>query len=410
MTENVTARTLLRKTPGIVNDPAVLGLRWHIGKRTCTARMSPWINGKQENLKVYTVTATTLDEAGKQLKAAREAARQIKADAAAGINPAERTRTEKRKAQKSRQNTFRAVAERYMLEDGNTTADAAERWRKLNKEIFPAFGDIPIRDLTRSDVKDYLLEKAAATPTQADHHLRLIRRILNFALDDDLVGSNVAARIKLPSKLVARDRYLSKTEIKAFWTGLDEAAMTPQIRLILRMLLVCGQRRGEVTGMHWDEISVEDSWWEIPGDRTKNDNPHRVHLTPLAWDIIRETGTSEGFVFAKANGEPPVVNAVSQAMLRELPALGLSEKPARPHDLRRTMATHLGDKGVQPFVVSRLLNHTLSGVTEKHYLLSAYAEQKKQALEVWSSEIIKIVTGQAPPSNVRDIREARHAD
>jgi integrase len=329
------------------------------------------------------------------------------ADAANGVDPTERAWTERREAQKARQNSFRAVAERYMAEDGNMTADAGERWRKLNKEIFPVFGDTPIRDLTRADVKDYLLEKAAATPTQADHHLRLIRRILNFALDDDLVGANVAARIKLPGKLVARDRYLNKPEIKRFWNGLNEAAMIPQVRLILKMLLVTGARRGEVTGLHWDEISVEDSWWEIPGSRTKNGTPHRVHLTPLAWEIIREAGTTEGYVFAKVNGQPPVVNAISQAMLRELPALGLADKPARPHDLRRTMATHLGDMGVQPYVVSRLLNHTLPGVTEKHYLLSAYAEQKKQALEAWSDERTRITTGKARPSNVEPLRAAQ---
>jgi integrase len=378
-----------------------------VGKRSRTFRMSPRINGEQKNLKVFTVTASDLEEAGRQLKAARDKARQIMIDAAKGVDPAERARNEKRVAQKARQNTFRAVAERYMAEDGNMTADAEERWRKLNKEIFPAIGDVPIRDLARADVKDYLLEKAASTPTQADHHLRLIRRILNFALDDDLVGANVAARIKLPGKLVARDRYLIKAEIKRFWNNLDKAAMIPQVRLILKMLLVTGQRRGEVTGMHWDEISVEDSWWEIPGERTKNGNPHRVHLTPLAWEIIREAGTKDGFVFAKAKGNPPVVNAVSQAMLRELPVLGLKTKPARPHDLRRTFATHLGDLGIQPFVVSRLLNHTLPGVTEKHYLLSAYAEQKRQAIEAWSNELTRITTGKAPPSNVEQLRAAQ---
>jgi integrase len=407
MASNITARTLLRRTPGTVNDPNVPGLRLVVGKRTRTFRMSPRINGIQRNLKVYTVTAADLEEAGKQLKAARDAARQIMADAANGVDPTERARTERREAQKARQNSFRAVAERYMAEDGNMTADAGERWRKLNKEIFPVFGDTPIRDLSRADVKDYLLEKAAATPTQADHHLRLIRRILNFALDDDLVGANVAARIKLPGKLVARDRYLNKPEIKTFWNGLNEAAMTPQVRLILKMLLVTGARRGEVTGLHWDEISVEDSWWEIPGSRTKNGNPHRVHLTPLAWEIIRQAGTTEDYVFAKVNGQPPVVNAISQAMLRELPALGLADKPARPHDLRRTMATHLGDMGIQPYVVSRLLNHSLAGVTERHYLLSAYAEQKKQALEAWSDKLIEIATGKAPPSNVKQLMAVR---
>ena len=108
MTKAITPRTLSRKAEGVVIDPVVPGLRWEIGKRLATARMSPRVAGKQLNIKVTSISkAAPLAEIGREIKAAHQKAWKIKTDAAAGIKPAERERREERAAQKARQLTFR---------------------------------------------------------------------------------------------------------------------------------------------------------------------------------------------------------------------------------------------------------------------------------------------------------------
>jgi integrase len=407
MAQKITARTLLRTEPGVINDTIVPGLRFMVAKRSRTFRISPRINGGQRNIKVATITAGNLKEAGEQLTDARERARKILEDADKGVDPVERERIRKLAAQKARQDTFEAVARLYMAEDGDMKMDAQERWRKLTKEIFPVLGDWPIRDITRAQIKEFLLAKYAVGPSAAEHLRGLTTRIFTYALDEGYIDASVAAGIRLPGRPKPRDHYLRASEIRTFWNGLDAASMIPQIKLILRFLLVTGQRSGEVVSMHWNEIDIENSRWEIPASRTKSGTAHRVHLTELAWSIIREAGTSEGHVFGKEDGTAPARATVSQAMLRNLEVLGLADRPARPHDLRRTMATHLGDLGIQPFVVSRLLNHALQGVTETHYLLSAYAEQRRQALESWSNKLQEITSGEPAPSKVPRLRVAQ---
>ena len=73
----------------------------------------------------------------------------------------------------------------------------------------------------------------------------LIRVVLNYAVDEELIEANPAARIKLRRE-TPRDRYLSEAEIRSVWGGLENTATDPQIARILKLLLVTGQRRSEV--------------------------------------------------------------------------------------------------------------------------------------------------------------------
>ena len=411
-TRAVTAKDLLRQELGTINDRVVPGLRFEISKTRRGFWTSPRIlkpGGKQRNIKVCGITAADLEEAGQQLKAARAAARRIIEDAAAGIDPNERTRIEQRAAQRAREDTFKAFARLYMAEDGNFKVDAAERWRMLEKELFPVFGDWPMRDITRLQVKEYLLAKFAATPkgSEARHIKSLITRIFGHALDEGVVDANVTAGIKLPGRETPRDRYLRAPEIRRFWNGLDDAVMTEQIKLILRLLLVTGQRRGEVVGMHWSELDVEGSLWELPAARTKSRRANRVPLTPLAWEIIHATGTVEGYVFAlRAGGEPPVLRSISQAVRRELIVLGLADKPATPHDLRRTAASQMGELGIDRLTISKILNHADPTITGAVYELSEHWEKKRLAMLAWADKLQEIVTGKARPSNVEPLVRA----
>ncbi len=403
MAQKITAQTLRRTAPGVINDTTVPGLRFVISARTRTFRMSPRINGVQRNLKVYTVTASDLKEAGEQLREARDAARAILRDADKGIDPVERARIEKREAMLARRDTFASVSENYMREFGRHLKSGGELQRKLDKAILPALGDIPVAEVRRADIKALFLEKAETAPVAANRMLALVRAVLNYAIDEELIDANPAARIKVRPE-IPRDRYLSETEIHSFWNGLDAAGFSPKLKTILKLLLVTGQRRSEVTGMRWAEIDLQKAIWELPADRTKAGRAHRVPLSPLALDLIGEPAGSE-YVFVNGGGQPFAPASVSLAMRRARSLLGLTTR-ATVHDLRRTAATYLGDLGIDRIIIGKLLNHAEQGVTGRVYDLGAYAEQKRLAMAAWSNKLLEIVTGEAAPSNVARLKRA----
>ena len=398
MAQRITARLLQSKTPGVFNDSVVPGLRFIIGTRTRTFRVSPRINATQHNIKVYTVTASSLKEAGEQLAEARARANQILLDASRGIDPQEAERAAKREALLARRDTFRAVSAAYMAEKGRHLKSGSEYQRKLDRMILPTLGDIPVAGISRADIKDLFLKKAETKPVAANRMLALINVILNYAIDEELIDNNPATRIEKRPE-APRDRYLSAAEIKTFWHGLDNIKFDPQIARILKFLLAVGQRRAEVAHMRWSEINLAEARWELPAGRTKANRPHRVPLSELAIGLIGEPRDDE-HVFTDDGGRPFALNAIGQTMARSRPVLGLADNPATPHDLRRTFASGMGDLGIPPYVVSRLLNHSMPGVTERVYYLTALAGEKERAMDAWGAKLTEIVSGKAPPSNV----------
>jgi integrase len=73
------------------------------------------------------------------------------------------------------------------------------------------------------------------------------------------------------------------------------------------------------------------------------------------------------------------------------------------HDLRRTLATGLGEMGVAD-VIERVLNHAPRTVAGKHYNHAKLFEGMRTALEAWSERVRWIVEGAEPVSNVRPLR------
>jgi integrase len=67
-----------------------------------------------------------------------------------------------------------------------------------------------------------------------------------------------------------------------------------------------------------------------------------------------------------------------------------------PHDLRRTMASRMGDLGIEPHVIERCLNHIQQGIVGV-YQRQEYLAARKAALMMWG-EKIEALTSKATQS------------
>lgn len=306
--------------------------------------------------------------------------------------------------------------------------------RILNKDALIVWGKRKAADIKKRDVV-LLLESIIerGSPASANNNFKIIRKMFRFAVQRDIIEHSPCDGVVMPAPLNRGDRVLSESEIRTLWNKLDTCHASSAIRSAIRLILVTGQRPGEVIGMHTDEI--DGNWWTIPAERSKNKRAHRVYLTGTALDLIgelkvfdpkTETMKPKGFIFPCTNLKKTQAMArlsISQAVSRNLavpilvndkPVFDADGKPVTenklgvadftPHDLRRTAATLLSQIGFMDEIIDAVLNHTKQGII-RTYNLNRYDKEKQQALEAWERKLKTITSGTA--SNVVSISSGR---
>lgn len=124
-------------------------------------------------------------------------------------------------------------------------------------------------------------------------------------------------------------------------------------------------------------------------------------LPSFALDLLEEAKVEEAkelacgskWVFpGQSEGRSLSPGTISQAIIKNRELFGIGHYTA--HDLRRSVASHMGELGVNEFHISRVLNHKIPGTTSKHYNHHKYFSEKLQALETWKRKLKSILTGE----------------
>jgi integrase len=346
------------------------------------------INGKLINLKIGNAAALTLAQA-------REQARRKLAMTARGEDP----RAIKQEATRSAAETFAVVADRFI----ERYAKAHTRnWRVtealLEREVLPQWRHRPIDLITKRDVVsllDAIVDRGV--PIAANRTLAAVRKLFNWCIERGKLETSPADRVKAPAPEVARDRVHTDIELALIWRATDTLAH-PYAPLI-KMLLLTGQRRGEVADMTWAELDPELTLWTLPAERSKNNVLHQVPIVPAVRAILSELpriAGEAGYVFT-TTGRAAVSNfsVAKQRLDAAVTALngGAPIVPWRLHDLRRSAATGMARLGVQLPVVEKILNHTsgtFSGVVAVYQRFD-FADAKRAALADWTQHVLGLV-------------------
>jgi integrase len=320
----------------------------------------------------------------KTLQAARkEADRQLNAILSGG-DPA------KEKQERKDAATVAELCDEYIERYARRHKKSWERDRAvLNRDIVPRWGDRKARDITRRDVLALLediIERGA--PLQANRTFEIVRKMFNWAVEREIAEINPCWQIKKPSKEHQRDRVLTDDEIRALWSGLDGTGLSEQVRLVLKLILVTAQRKGEIVAAQRPEFDLDSGVWTIPAERSKNGLSHRVPLSPLARSLVDQAFQSAGrsrFLFPSGAKDSPILDtAVDRAVRRNIGKLDIPH--FTPHDLRRTAASGMASMGIPRLVIGKILNHADQGVTAT-YDRHGYDSEKRQALQAWGAHL-----------------------
>jgi integrase len=264
--------------------------------------------------------------------------------------------------------------------------------------VDPVLGQVPVADLTTRQVRD-LLEQLALSDARGKVRtgatLSRIRSLLSGALqdavEDGLIPVNVARGVRLPES--AGDSRVVKVvftpeQAALFLAEADKTRFGPLIRFVAGT----GVRRGEAVGLLWDAVDLEAGTVTIRRSLTKVDGQVRVDkpktkkgervvaldqgTVELLRDVRREQAQTamrlgrdswnpEGYVFVTLDGQHLLPDSVTQAVKRITTALGLPD--LHLHSLRHTWGSDALDAGIDVKVVSDMLGHSTTALTQNVY-------------------------------------------
>jgi integrase len=338
------------------------------------------------------------------LLAARDAVRTILGDVAKGRDPAADRKEAAQEAQRKAANDALTLDALLQQWEALRLADKRERYAseavRAIKYAFVKHLKSPAADLNRIAVVRVLdgLAKEGKT-AMASRTAAYGRACYHWAAKRGSLTSNPFQDLPL-EPVIKRDRVLSDDEVRVVWNATSGPG---SFNAIVRMLILTGQRREEVAGMTWDEVSPDLSTWTLPASRAKNGVAHVVPLSPQAHDSLRKApwftkeDDKRALVFP---GQRRVFNGFSKSKADLDKASGVTGW--RLHDLRRTMATGLQKLGIRLEVTEAVLNHVsgsragIVGVYQHH----DWADEKRAALNAWGEHVVAIVEGRKGAGNV----------
>jgi len=311
--------------------------------------------------------------------------------------------------------TVEAVALDFMKYIERERKRPEQARRPIECDVLPAIGDRAIASVTSQDCRGVVEAVVARGSTrQAGVVLAVMKQFFGFALDRGDVEANPAERFRNPRALGitanVSQRYLTPAEIAALWNALDACGATPTVRNGLKLLLLTGARSGELLQARIADVDLEARTWTIPVEhqkltraRERNARPFVVPLAPTAVALVEQlialakslnSPMLMASFHAKA-GEALTEKSLNHAMRKLFegpkPLLKFDGERPTPHDLRRTLRTHIGETiGVQWHIAERCLNHALPKIAAT-YDVADYLEERRAALEKWSEYVARLV-------------------
>ena len=398
----LTSTRVLSLQPGDHTDPASRGLQLRVTRSKGTTRRAWLYRYKWEGATVRLLLGTF---PAMPLADARSEAEKFRQYLDRGIDP-RRTRDRRRGAPMNRatvESDTVAAKDRHTvtylvrlfiekhLRPRRKRPEQAER--ALNADVLPVWRHRDPRTITPAEVielLDGIVERGS--PMMANRTATLLGQLFKFAIHRGLVTTSPVQLLYRPGgDEKPRTRALSDDEIGTFLACIENVMRSPRTAAALKILLLTGQRRGELVLARWREIDLDGGAWEIPAENSKTGVGHTVPLSAPAvaeFRLLKKMASRSAFVLPRENGEgaanPMIVTRSVARCSTRFKKVGLEK--FTPHDLRRTVRTGLARLSVAPHVAERVLNHAQEEIA-RTYNVHDYAEEKRAALDLWANHL-----------------------
>ena len=348
---------------------------WPSGRKTWVQRLT--IEGSRKDLGLGPYPAVSLAQA-------RELAQGNLAVAKSGGNP-----LAVKQAETSSVPTFEALARQHIAENLGSWRNAKHgaQWKStLETYAFPVLGTLKVDEITRQHVVSVLSPIWTVKPETARRVRQRIRAVLDRAaaldyIDFNPAGDAINAALAKQPRSKNHHRALPYQELPAALCAIRESTAYGPVKLAFELLALTACRSGEVRGMKWDEVDLQQAVWTIPAARMKAGRPHRVPLSQRALTILKEARRLDNdgsIVFPAIQSGTVLSDMAFTQLLRRL------DLDCVPHGVRSSFRDWAAEQGnARHDVVERSLAHEVGNATEAAYFRSDLFDLRRPLMEEW---------------------------
>ncbi|MFC3797941.1 tyrosine recombinase XerC [Cohnella sp. GCM10012308] len=305
---------------------------------------------------------------------------------------------------------------------------------QLKNRILPFFERMWLEDVNTRKVNDFLvhLRSPAARrdgmgPLKSAtivYNYRVLKSIFRLALEEGYIETNPMTGVRKPKEDDLKEMEVyDENEIKQLFAALEDEP--PHIRLMVLLAVTTGMRRGEMTGLEWSRVNLEEGYLRVEQSITKtvNSKPlikgpknktsyRRITLPEAIVEELREykvenvrTWEGHDFVFNHADGKPLHPNRLTKWWIDFHRRHGL--KPIRLHDLRHTSVSWMIYKKIHPEAIARRTGHKNSKMQEIYGHIFKSVEQETAAafndmMKRPEPETVHELSTDCPPNSQND--------
>lgn len=331
------------------------------------------------------------------LQEAREMRDADKKVLAAGNDPALMRKKEKLEVAINRQVTFEAVAREWLEinNEGWTERHAGYVKRRIERNLFPRIGNLPIVDITPPMVLDCLRAVEKRGGRELSHRLlQSCGQIYRFAIQTGRAKYNPTADLKGALRPHRQESFaaIGLKELPHFLHELDSnrARMYPLTQDAMRLMLYTFVRTIELISAQVDEFDFDRGLWVIPAKKMKM---RREHVVPMSEQvaaifkrIIREYGfKGDDYIF------PNVIRSGSHmsnnTLLRAIDNMGYKGSMTG-HGFRALASTILQENlKYQSEVVHMQLAHVPKSKVHRAYDRMTFIDERRVMMQKWADFI-----------------------
>jgi integrase len=272
--------------------------------------------------------------------------------------------------------TLGQYADRWLPQYRQTPGRVDQVNRTIKRHVLPTLGDMRLRDLTPRVIQAWVYELTdqGIAPTSTRNYASTLAKILNDAVEDDLIPKSPYRRIELPALGVDDRRFLDQAEADRLIAEIPD-----RCRALVILALSSGARWGELVGLRRHRfnplrgtIEVVETLHELNGrfwfDQPKTPKSRRIISLPkYAVDVLNDHIATYGIgrddlIFTTPQGTPlGRANFRARVFAPACQRAGING--LRFHDLRHTHASWLLSDSIPVTAVSQRLGHASVSMT-----------------------------------------------